>query len=180
MSFQWYLVEGLNPEPWTASQASVGRKGGGSYVQFYKPEQLRTYQDSFKHLFMETNPHAVQKPGDITLWLYFWRQLTLNEMFEGRNRRTHIADSTNLQKSTEDALQGILFANDRQIRQVRSTIVEQTQDTVPLILIGVDDYDAESEEAKEATAIAESLKRSDPVPYEDIREISTEDIRDTF
>lgn len=180
MSFQWFIVEGLNPEPWTASQATVGRKGGKNYVQFYKPEQLRSYQESFKHVFEETNPHAVERTGDIQLWLYFWRQLTLNEMFEGRNRRTHVADATNLQKSTEDALQGILFPNDRQIRHVRSTIIEQTQDTVPKILIGISDYDEHSEEKESVEAIAESLCRSEAQFDNAPHEFSDSDIRDTF
>lgn len=173
--WQWFLVEGLNPEPWTASLASVGRRGGKSYVQFFKQEQLRLYQESLAAMFMEQNSHAVLHEGEISLVFYFWRRLNLNEMFEGRNTRTHVADATNLQKATEDALQGILYKNDRDIKDIRSHIVEQDQDTEPRILIAIGPYDAH-EEAQEATRIAISLSRPDTPLTSNVRAVDTSDL----
>lgn len=157
--FQWFLVEGLNPEPWTASLASVGQKDGKKFVQFYKPEPLRLYQESFKEMFVEQNPHAEMRPGELCLLFYFWRQLTLNEIFEGKNRRSHVADATNLQKSTEDALQGILYKNDSLVRSVQSRIIEQNRDTTSRILIGIGGYDEQEEETQQAEALASILSQ---------------------
>lgn len=154
MTWAWYLVEGLNPEPWQASKAARG----ANHINFFKPEGLRVYQESLKEMFVEQNPQAVDVPGDIRLWFFFWRQLNLNEMFEGKNTRTHVADATNLQKSTEDALQGVLFANDRNVRDARSVIIAQSDDTEPAILIGIGGYHDEAEEAQDAAAIRASLQ----------------------
>lgn len=143
----WYLISGINPEPWSASEASIGRKNGKVYPHFHKPEQLRQYQESVKDMFMEQNPQAVKVTGDIELVFYFWRQLTAFELTEGKkNRRSAYADATNLQKALEDALQKILYENDRDIKSVRSVIVEQTQETEPAILIGIGSYDDSEEQ----------------------------------
>lgn len=178
MTWQWFLVEGLNPEPWMASQTSVGRKAGKPYVQHHSPPQMRMYQDSLKEMFVEQNPQAVEHVGDICLWLFFWRQKTLNEMFEGKNRRAHQADATNLQKATEDALQGILYKNDNAIRDVRSMIIEQNADATPKILIGVGPYDEEAQEAKDAAVIAASLSKGDQSAVGDIQRDF--DVRELF
>jgi len=175
MSWQWFLIEGINPEPWQASQASVGRKGGKNFVQFYKPESLRFYQESIQEYMTEHHPQAVELPGDISLVFYFWRQLTLNEMFEGKNRRTHVADATNLQKSLEDALQNVLYQNDRNIKDIRSHIVEQGQDTLPRILIAIGPYNG-FEEAQDATQIAESLSTHEEAPSDNSRDFDPTEV----
>lgn len=180
MTFAWYLVEGLNPEPWAASLASVGQKGGKPYVQFYKPEPLRIYQEAFKDLFVKQNPQAVEEPGEIQLWFYFWRQLSLNEMFEGRDTRSHVADATNLQKSTEDALQGILFANDRSVRHVRSSVVEQGEETVPRILVGCGPFYAGAEDLVDATILSSEMASPLPDPDAGDDNFRRFDVRETF
>lgn len=136
--YTWYLIEGINPEPWAASEGAIGRKNGKAFIHFHKPESLRMYQESVKDEFLIANPQAVKVAGDIEIVFYFWRELTGFEMNEGqKKRRAAYADATNLQKALEDALQGILYDNDRDIVSVRSVIIEQTQETEPAILIAV-------------------------------------------
>src|SRR5258708_2084247 len=114
--FQWYLLEGVNPEPWMASEGSVGRGKGRQFVRFHKPDQLRNYQEAVKAEMPRQNPHAVERPGDIEVMFFFWRQLSQFELHEDtKRRRSHVADATNLQKALEDALQGVLYKNDRNI-----------------------------------------------------------------
>lgn len=67
--------------------------------------------------------------------LGFWRRLDKYEDSGGRTRTKNWADATNMQKLTEDALQGILFENDRNNFEVTSRIVQQTPQTTPGILI---------------------------------------------
>lgn len=137
----WYLVEGINPQPWQASEGQIGRKAGKLFIHFHKPETLRSYQEAVSETFKKQNPQAVEVEGDISLTFAFWRQLEEGESYAtNRKTRSNIADATNLQKAMEDALQGILFANDRQVRSVRSVIMEQGQLTEPAILVGVQSF----------------------------------------
>lgn len=135
----WYLVTDINPEPWTASEGSVGRKSGKMFVMFHKPTQLRNYQEALKTEFVKQNPEYTQLSGLVSLELYFWRRL--EQVESDRRSRAHIADATNLQKATEDALQKILFPNDRDIRRITSEIISQSADTDPAILIGIQPYE---------------------------------------
>jgi Holliday junction resolvase RusA-like endonuclease len=171
-SFEWFLVEGVNPEPWVASLASGGRKAGKNYIQFYKPEQLRVYQDSLKDAFIRQNPHAVCNPGEIVLVFFFWRQRNEHEFFDdSKKSKSNIADATNLQKSTEDALQKLLYINDRQVIDVRSKIIEQHEDTVPKILIGRGEPDDEDKEAQWARQKAADLHQPEPEQLDNNRDI---------
>ena len=134
---QWFLIEGVNPEPWTASQAATGRKGGQRVVSFYKSEQLKVYQEAIKAEMKQNYPDLVPVEGDLEIEFYFWRQLTEYKTETDRQSRSHHADATNMQKALEDALQKILFKNDRWVRRITSTVVEQEVTTESQILIGV-------------------------------------------
>jgi Holliday junction resolvase RusA-like endonuclease len=79
--------------------------------------------------------------GPVELSFFFWRQLTKYESVEsGRKISKQRADATNLQKALEDALQGIFFANDREVCRVTTTVVEQGAETVPRIVLCVKEY----------------------------------------
>jgi hypothetical protein len=129
----WYLVEGINPVPWMAPQ--VG--GMGVKPVLYKPDELRAYQEAFSEEFILQNRNIKTYGADDLIFIEFtfWRRLDTYEIGEGRKSRDHVADATNLQKSTEDALQGILFDNDRIVRMVSSQIAGQDEATEPAILI---------------------------------------------
>lgn len=175
-AFQWYIIDGVNPEPWAASQASVGRKNGKSFVHFHKPEQLRQYQESVRELFPEQNPQAVKYEGDIELTFYFWRQRSTYEMSEGKStRQSAQADATNLQKALEDALQGILYDNDRDIRSIRSVLVEQAPKTEPVILICIGRYNG-AEEIKSVKRIREQLRVPLPEPENNFRKLDVNEL----
>lgn len=127
-SGDWYIIDGINPEPWEAPTGEARRKKApakGFYVQMVSTEKQRSYQDAVRDAMKDTYGEPDMATVDIAVSFFFWRQ------------KSNIADATNLQKSTEDALQGILFKNDRQVKKVSSEIVEQEDDTEPLILIHV-------------------------------------------
>lgn len=126
----WYLIEGINPEPWQASEGSVGRKGKSVFVQFHKPGGLRDYQEALASEFKRRYPKVECATGTVELLFYFWRHVDVEN-------KAKVADATNMQKSTEDALQKILYENDRQVKHAQSYVVEQLADTEPMILIGI-------------------------------------------
>lgn len=134
----WYVIDEINPEPWTASEASAGRKDGKFKVTFYKNPGLEVYQNAIKADLALNYPDIEMIPDDtpFALEFYFSRQLEAGET-ERRKVRRNRADATNMQKALEDALQGVLYSNDRNVAAIRSQIVEQGPNVTPCILIGV-------------------------------------------
>ena len=134
----WLIIEGLNPEPWTAPEAAVGHRAGKNYVQMYKSETLRAYQETVPEVLREQNPD-LSSWGDrlIRMQLYFWRRLDDYAIGDGKRSRRHFADATNLQKALEDELQGVLFNNDRNVRHICSEIMDQGPGVHPRILIHI-------------------------------------------
>lgn len=123
------VIWDINPEPWTSP--TIPRRGRPAkdgklvaYQQAVQDEIEEMRQGKFFELEM-------YDPDDyVHLTIYFWRSSAHGQQ----------ADATNLLKSTEDALQGILFKNDRKNWHVESAIVEQTPETRPCIVIDHDYY----------------------------------------
>lgn len=136
---EWFLLD-LNPEPWTAPEVGIGRKAGKIFPQFYKNEQLRAYQAGVKETLVQEYPEIILRTGLIGLEFYLWRQLPVYSTDKNRLARKHVADATNMQKALEDALQGVLFDNDRNVKSIKTVILEQDYNTQPQILIAVFDY----------------------------------------
>ena len=126
-----YHLTGIEPEPWTTGEIMIGRKNGKAFGRLSKPESLRAFQEAVKEEFPAQNPHAEMLEGDLQLTFWLWRSTA-----ERRQR----ADATNCQKALEDALQGILYKNDRSVRDVRCVVVEQEEGTYPHIIIEIKPY----------------------------------------
>lgn len=138
---KFFLIEDINPQPWAVGPLGIGRKGG-MYPYMAPNQQLVTFQNAIKAELLNLEPDLLD--GDVMLTFYIWRSLDVAEMVSGgaknRQRRAHAADATNIQKAIEDALQGVVFANDRQVRDVRTVLVEQGQNVRPRILIKIDQW----------------------------------------
>lgn len=161
----WYLVEGINPEPWQASEGSVGRgKGGKLFVQFHAPSGMKDYQNALAEAFKSRYPDVEAATGTVEVVFYFWRQVD-------PDARAKVADATNLQKATEDALQKILYMNDKQVKSCHSVIVEQLADTEPMILVGIRPL---GPPPAEIFTIVEELHEEAPEPESNIRRLDRE------
>lgn len=119
----------INPEPWAVS---VTTRGGT-----YKPAKLQAYQSAIAADVKKLLPaaplwtHADHPVGGIVMEFFFWRSTKYGQF----------CDITNLIKSTEDAMQGVLFDNDRLVHRVIGEIVEQGQHvTQPRVLIRATDH----------------------------------------
>jgi Holliday junction resolvase RusA-like endonuclease len=123
----FYWITGINPEPWAiGTPYRRGSKGLG-----ISPNgKLKAYQQAIREEFPLQNGHAAVQSGDLSIQFYFWRS----------SAHGNVADATNLQKATEDALQGLLYDNDRSNLQVGSVIMQQTPATDPHILITVCEF----------------------------------------
>lgn len=143
----------LNPEPWTTSEASVGRKNGKAHVTFYKGSGLVAYQEAVKEALEPLSITPAPEGTPLRLEFYFWRQVaSYTGEREGHRMR---ADATNLQKGLEDALQGILYENDRDVRSIKSFIVDQGPDAKPGIIVRLfkDDGRLDSEFADQMRSV---------------------------
>lgn len=127
-----FWVTGVNPQPWSVPR---GNRFGGRPV---KSDVLHTYQQAVKEQIQgvwEFGPFDSDVP--IALSFAFWRQIENEQDASGRWHRGKIADATNLQKALEDALQGVLFTNDRYVADVRSRIIEQSPFVEPRVGISI-------------------------------------------
>lgn len=131
---QSFYVSGVNPEPWTSPSASVARANGKMVPRLFKSAALGAYQESVRQALVDAYPEVEPLEGPVELEFFFWRQLV---RYEGERRRStkKRVDATNLQKACEDAIQGVLIANDRDVVHVSSWVIEQHHDTDPLIVI---------------------------------------------
>lgn len=125
---RWYGVN-INPEPWAVGPLDIMRRGGKIVPTYGRNQQLHMYQEALRDEIKRTYPPHMQeilRPGyELDFW--FWRN----------TEKGNVADATNLQKATEDALQGLLLQNDREVVRVASTIVEQGPDVYGTVIFRV-------------------------------------------
>jgi len=152
MVSEWDVyVLGVQPEPWTAPSVSVGRRNGKAYPAVYQSTALKAYKEAVREELERLGPRKID--GPVQLRLYFWRALPVyvsespqkgdidvlgaTHNSASRKHRKHEADLTNMQKLLEDSLQGLLFDNDRDVKHVEVTVVEQEKDTEPCVVIQI-------------------------------------------
>lgn len=128
---QWYVLN-LNPVPWTAPNVSIGRKGGKVFPQFYASAELKAFKEAVREQLANLD-NFVMPPYELEF--YFWRRMEPYTTDQQKRARKHEADVTNLQKALEDALQGSIIGNDRDVKRITSWLVEQDHDTIPRIII---------------------------------------------
>lgn len=153
-----YQLIGINPQPWAIGP--VNRSRGGAHVG---PNlKLQNYQEEVRFELRQMAPiEEALYDGDVTLEFYFWRCLEKWETGTGRKSGDHKADATNLQKGLEDALQGVIFKNDNQVRLIMSEIVDQSPDTKPGILIVMKKFWMPTYMQMNGDVLAEFLKEKD-------------------
>lgn len=121
----WWYAAGINPVPWKSPTGSMVRRGGKLTVHMSASGVMDAYKEAVAESIRDQyNPTPTK--DDLELFFWFSRQLL------GNDKK---ADATNLQKSTEDSLHGLLFANDSQVRKVHSTILDQNKKAIPFIII---------------------------------------------
>ncbi len=132
-----WRVLNVNPEPWVVPFFAVARpRHSKKPIAIATPnQQLVAFQSAVKEAIDEMELLT----GELKVTFYFWRQLAV---YVGINKKVtkNTVDATNMQKSTEDALQGVVFANDREVKDIRSVIVDQGVDAVGRIVIKVEPF----------------------------------------
>lgn len=130
-----YLLIDINPEPWAVGPVQPIRRGGKLAAYMGKNQQLAAFQDAVREAVRETWGELPPLEGHMELELYLWRSRDEYTTPNERRHRKHEADATNMLKATEDALQGVLFVNDRDNISVHAHIIQQGADVAGKILI---------------------------------------------
>lgn len=132
---KWFVLD-INPEPWAMGPVVVGRKNGRYTGNVGQNQQLAAYKEAVRDEIGHLQPLMV---GKVKLQFLFWRNRADYQTARERSHRKHEADATNLQKALEDALQSILFVNDRDVNDIQSVLVEQGPDVHGRIAIGIEE-----------------------------------------
>lgn len=111
-AYRWYYLR-LNPEPWAVGPLDIGRREGKIFATMGRNQQLAAYQDAVRDELRSQEPEMLT--GKIVLRAWFWRNRADYTTPSQIKHRKHEADGTNLMKALEDACQGILFENDRDV-----------------------------------------------------------------
>jgi Holliday junction resolvase RusA-like endonuclease len=106
----WYFLD-INPEPWAIGPVGYARRNGKMSAYVGRNEQLHYFQEAVREAITKQDPVKFEGPVELTIW--FWRSRDDYKTHQARTHRKHEADVTNLYKATEDALQGILYDNDK-------------------------------------------------------------------
>lgn len=136
-----YHLTGVNPHPWVAPNSSTGRRDGKIYTKHFTSESLKTFQNAVREELPLQNGHVELLPKDMSLKVTFYVCRELDVPEDHKRHAAHWADSTNCQKALEDALQGIIYHNDKLNRDVRFVMVEQSNTTEGHIIIVVEEFD---------------------------------------
>lgn len=132
---RWFVLA-LTAQPWAIGPVGVGYRGKKPYAYVGPNQQLQAYQEALR----EELDGAGILDGEVEIQLFIWRKLEMAKNFGGRDRKAKTSDATNIQKATEDALQGILIENDRNVRRISTEIVEQSDTAKSCIAMRVRSY----------------------------------------
>ncbi len=135
---QWFVFD-VNPYPWKVPPITAGRKGKGVFPIVGRDAGLHSYKEAIKEQLTRMPHWKVE--GPVILHLWFYRNVPTYKTRAGRLAKKHDADTTNLQKAAEDALQGFLFDNDRDVVLVMSHRVEQSGETTGMLVACVKPYE---------------------------------------
>lgn len=128
---QWFVFD-VNPYPWKVPPFSVGRKSGKHFVVAGRDQGLHTYKEAIREQLEDQGYRPIT--GAVAAFFWYYRSIEVYRTPQGRRSRNHEADTTNLQKATEDALQDYVLKNDRDVSFVQSWRVEQGTDVTPYVV----------------------------------------------
>lgn len=131
---RWFILQ-LNPEPWAVGPVTPGRRGGKIFATIGRNQQLAAFEEAVAE---ELGTHNYLIEGPVKLQFFFWRKRSVYKTQREEMHMKHHADVTNMQKALEDALQGVLFENDKETNDIHSIVVEQGPDTTPMIIFSIE------------------------------------------
>lgn len=162
MTELWFHV-GVNPEPWAVGPIGYNRRGGKMGAYMGRNQQLDAYENAVKEA-VQAQYNGPMLTGKLSVEFFFWRHRAEYTTPQARTHRKHDADATNMLKATEDALQGVLYANDKDNSCVRAVIVAQGPDVEGQIVIHITEAPVLIELPYDLQAEVEAFKADAVIP----------------
>lgn len=123
--FEEHIYLDVNPEPWAVGPLALGRRNGKMFPKMERNASVHAFKEAVREELDLSQFSKMPPEFRYELKFFFWRRLDSYIGESGRKANAHVADATNMQKALEDALQGVLIDNDRDVQIISSTIVEQ-------------------------------------------------------
>lgn len=123
----------INPLPWTVPPFSAIRKGGKTIPVAGVDSAGAAFKEAVREQAIEQGGF-IMEPGH-SLEILTWRRRDQYKDKANRTRTKNIVDATNMQKLIEDALTGVTWEDDRTNIAVKTTQIEQSVETEPMIII---------------------------------------------
>lgn len=136
MSEFWFHIR-INPEPWRVGPVGYARRNGKMSAYVGRDQQLDAFKNAVAEEVREQWGSLPMLAGQLRVDIYFWRNRPEYTTPNQRLHRKHEADTTNLFKATEDALQGIVFKNDKDNIITQGAIMAQGANIPGQIVIRV-------------------------------------------
>ena len=123
-SYATATIWDINPEPWRSP--GIPRRGQPAP----KDGKLEAYQTAIKEMLEGCEPRFDERL-QLSVTFYFWRS----------TRKGQPCDTTNMQKATEDAIQGVLIHNDKMDHHVQSFLMDQGPEVRPCVHIVIQPFE---------------------------------------
>ena len=111
----------------------------GNYVQAYTPEKTRTYETLIKEAGIQAMGGGEPLETPVTLYLYIrmpipksYSKKRTEACLNGSEQPIKKPDASNILKSVEDGLNGVVYKDDSQIINIHVTKVYSTQGGVDI------------------------------------------------
>lgn len=126
----------INPQPWAMGTVTP-------YKRVAPNKTLVAYQSAIRDSLADAGAVILDGPYSIRFTFARTRERFINPA--GKHGVQNQADATNMQKATEDAMQGVLIGNDRDVFHVESDNYPQGIDELAYVIIEVK-YECEWED----------------------------------
>lgn len=111
----------------------------GNFVQAYTPEKTRTYETLIKEAGIQAMGTSEPLETPVTLYLYIrmpipksYSKKRVEACLNGSEQPIKKPDASNILKSVEDGLNGVVYKDDSQIINIHVTKVYSTQGGVDI------------------------------------------------
>ena len=163
---QWFVIP-VNPQPWTVPPFQPGMKNGHMYVSPGRDVKGEDFKQAVRDELNRQGAYMMKAPYEIEFW--FDHKLD--------SSKSKAVDATNMQKLAEDALQGIVIDNDRNVVSIHSRNFPQDKDAAGMFLIRVVDNAPEpgipQEIAMEFSRVRKEILEGKTKQIKQIRETNT-------
>ena len=111
----------------------------GNFVQTYTPEKTRTYESLIKEKAIEAMGSSEPLETPVTLYLYIrvpmpksYSKKRIEACLNGSEQPTKKPDASNVLKSVEDGMNGVVYKDDSQIVNIHVTKVYSSEPGVDI------------------------------------------------